>query len=264
MVWDISPIAFTLHLGALEWPVRWYGLLFAGSFLYGIYFFQWLYRRENRPVEDVHDLALYVVAGTLIGARLGHVFLYEPAFYLAHPSRILAVWEGGLASHGAFVGILLSVWIYSRRAAGQSFLWLMDRIALALPFAISLIRLGNFFNSEILGRPADIPWAVIFARVDALPRHPVQLYEAAVYLPIFALGLRHYLRRGPDLPAGWMLGFFLVWAPVARFLLEFFKEEQAAFASGWPLTMGQWLTLPAIAAGAWLCRRAVDVARRPP
>lgn len=261
MVWDISPVAFTLSIGSLAWPVRWYGLLFAGSFLYGIYFFQWLYRRENRPADDVHDLALYVVAGTLIGARLGHVFFYEPAVYLAHPGRILAVWEGGLASHGAFVGILLSVWFYSRRAAEQPFLWIMDRIALALPFAISLIRVGNFFNSEILGRPADVPWAVIFARVDALPRHPVQIYEAAVYLPIFVWGLRHYLRRGPGLAGGWMLGYFLVSAPVARFVLEFFKEEQAAFATGWPLTMGQWLTLPAIAAGAWLWRRAARIAR---
>lgn len=256
MVWDISPIAFTLHLGPLAWPVRWYGLLFAASFLYGIYFFQWLYRRENRPAEDVSDLALYVVAGTLIGARLGHVLLYDPAYYFSHPGSILAVWEGGLASHGALVGILLSVWIYSRRAVGQPFLWIMDRIALAIPVANTLIRLGNFFNSEILGRPSDVPWAVIFARVDALPRHPAQLYEALAYLPIFAFLLLHYLRRGPLLPAGGMLGRYFVLTFSARFLLEFFKEEQAAFAAGWPLTMGQWLSLPGVAAGAWLWRRA--------
>lgn len=256
MIWDISPIAFTLHIGPLEWPVRWYGLLFAASFLYGIYFFQWLYRRERRPVEDVHDLALYVVAGTLIGARLGHVLLYDPAYYLSHPWLILLVWEGGLASHGGMLGILLSVWIYARRAAGQPFLWVCDRIALAVPVANAMIRVGNFFNSEILGRPGDVPWAVVFARVDAVPRHPVQLYEALAYLPVFAVLLRHYLRRGPALPAGEMLGRCLVLTLGARFLLEFFKEEQAVFAAGWPLTMGQWLSLPVVAAGAWLWRRA--------
>jgi prolipoprotein diacylglyceryl transferase len=263
MIWDISPIAFTLSIGPVQWPVRWYGLLFAASFVYGIYFLQWIYRREDRPVDDVHDLALYVVAGTLLGARLGHVLFYDPAYYLSRPWSILAVWEGGLASHGALVGILLSVWLYSRRAIGQPFLWIMDRIALAMPLTISLVRVGNFFNSEILGHPSNAPWAVIFTRVDALPRHPAQLYEALVYLLIFALGLRHYLRRGPDLPEGRMLGSFLVWAPGARFLLEFFKEEQAAFASGWALTMGQWLSLPVVAAGAWLLWRAARMRAGP-
>jgi prolipoprotein diacylglyceryl transferase len=256
MIWDISPIAFTLDLGSFRYPVRWYGLFFAATFVYGMLIFRYMYRREGRPVDEVYDLVLWVIGGTVIGARLGHVLLYNPAYYLTHPLKILAVWEGGLASHGAVAGILTGVWLYSRRATDQSFLWVCDRIGMAVPLSGCLIRIGNFFNSEILGRPADVPWAVVFAHVDGVPRHPVQLYEALCYLLIFLFQFAYYRRRGDAGPTGYLFGRFLALVFGARFFMEFFKEEQAAFEIGGAITMGQWLSIPVIMLGGYMIWRA--------
>ncbi|MDD5033212.1 MAG: prolipoprotein diacylglyceryl transferase [Methylococcaceae bacterium] len=256
MLWDVSPVAFTLSLGSLQLPIRWYGLFFASTFAYGILIFRFMFRREQRPVDEVYDLVLYVIGGTVLGARLGHVMLYNPVFYLTHPWKIFALWEGGLASHGAVLGILIGVWLYSRQASNQSFLFLCDRIGVAVPLSGCLIRIGNFFNSEILGTPTELPWGVIFSRVDPLPRHPVQLYEAFCYLVIFLIQFRYYLRRGNAGPEGHLFGRFFVFLFSARFVMEFFKQEQAAFETGWALSMGQWLSIPAVLAGVLLIRRA--------
>jgi prolipoprotein diacylglyceryl transferase len=256
VVWDISPVAFTLHLGALEFPVRWYGLFFASTFIYGILIFRYMYRKEGRPVDEVYDLVLWVMGGTVVGARLGHCLFYDPAYYLSHPLEIFKVTEGGLASHGALVGILIGVWLYSKRATNQSFLWVCDRIGMAVPLSGCLIRIGNFFNSEILGRPTDLPWAVTFARVDMIPRHPVQLYEALAYLLIFAVQFRYYLKHGNAGPEGYLFGRFLVLVFGARFVLEFFKEGQAAFEQGWAISVGQWLSVPAVLVGVYMIWRA--------
>jgi len=264
MIWDISPIAYSFALGEYQINIRWYGLFFASTFLYGILIFRYMFRREGRPPDEAYDLALFVIFGTVLGARLGHVLLYNPQFYFSHPLKILAVWEGGLASHGAVAGILTGVWLYSRQATRQSFLYVCDRIVMAVPFSGCLIRTGNFFNSEILGTPTEVPWAVVFARVDPLPRHPVQLYEALCYLAIFAIQLRYYLKRGDAGPEGYLFGRFFVFIFGARFFMEFFKEEQAAFASGWPLTMGQWLSIPAVLVGVFLIWRSGQQDSREP
>lgn len=254
MLWDISPIAFTLSWGSLQWPVYWYGLLFAGAFTYGILFFRYLFRLEGRSPDEVYDLALFFMGGTVIGARLGHILLYDPLYYLSHPDAILQVWQGGLASHGALVGILVSIYWYSRKTQ-LPFLWIADRIGMVVPISGVLIRIGNFINSEILGTPTNAPWAVVFARVDMLPRHPVQLYEAFCYLLVFLLLFRDYRRRLGGAPAGWLLGRSLVLIFSARFVLEFFKEGQAVFEADWPLTMGQCLSIPAVLVGFYLMRR---------
>lgn len=256
MVWDVSPVAFTVSLGPTSFRVFWYGLFFASTFVYGLFFFRWIFRREGRPVDEVYDLVMWVMGGTLVGARLGHVLFYDPAYYLRHPLKILALNEGGLASHGAVAGILLAVWLYSRYATRQPFLWVVDRIGMAVPLSGCLIRIGNFFNSEILGTPTGVPWGIVFARIDTVARHPVQLYEAAAYLLIFASQFRHYLRHGDGGRPGYLFGRFLFLVFSARFLLEFFKEGQASFESGWVLTMGQWLSLPLAALGLGLIRRA--------
>lgn len=256
MIWDVSPVAFELTLAGWHWPIYWYGLFFASTFVYGLIMFRYIFRQEGRPLDQVYDLVLYVIGGTVIGARLGHVLFYDPEHYLSQPWKILYVWEGGLASHGAVVGILTGVWLYSRRFPRQPFLWVCDRIGMAVPLSGCLIRIGNFFNSEILGRPAELPWAVVFARVDAVPRHPVQLYEAIGYLVIFLLQFRYYLAHKENTPPGYLFGRFFVLVFGARFFLEFFKEGQSAFESGWLLSMGQWLSLPAIAVGALLIFRS--------
>lgn len=252
MNWNISPIAFTIQLGSWTLPVHWYGLLFASTFVYGMLMFRYVYRQEGRPPDQVYDLVLTVIAGTVLGARLGHVLFYNPGYYFAQPWKILAVWEGGLASHGAVVGILLAVWLYSRIRVDQPFLWICDRIGMSVPLSGCLIRIGNFLNSEILGTPSTLPWAVTFVRVDAVPRHPVQLYEALAYLLLFVIQFRFYRRYRDACPPGHLFGSFFVGVFGVRFLLEFFKEGQASFEAGWTITMGQWLSLPAIAVGGLL------------
>ena len=126
-----------------------------------------------------------MMVGTIAGARLGHCLFYDPAYYLTNPLKILMVWEGGLASHGGAIGILTALFLYSRKRPDQPYLWLLDRMAIVIALAGLFIRVGNFFNSEILGIPADVPWAIIFDRIDSLPRHPAQLYEAIAYGSIF-------------------------------------------------------------------------------
>jgi prolipoprotein diacylglyceryl transferase len=263
MVWDISPIAFTVHLGTLKFSAHWYGMLFASTFVYGFFMFRYVFRRENRPAEEVYDLVLWVIGGTLIGARLGHVLFYRPGYFFSHPLKIPAVWEGGLASHGALLGILIAVWLYSRRATNQPFLWICDRIGMAVPLSGCLIRIGNFFNSELLGHPSNVPWALVFARVDSLPRHPVQLYEAISYLLIFLIQFRYYRASRDGGPPGYLFGRFLTFVFGARFVLEFFKESQAEFDSSWTITMGQWLSVLPVLIGLCLVWRASHRQRMP-
>ena len=159
MVWDISPIAFSFSLGDHLFNVRWYGLFFASTFVSGILIFHYMFRREGRPKDDVYDLALYVIGGTVAGARLGHVLLYNPQHYFSHPAKIFAVWEGGLASHGAVVGILTAVWLYSRQATGQSFLWICDRIGLAVPLSGCLSAPETFSTRKSSAHPLAFPGA---------------------------------------------------------------------------------------------------------
>ena len=250
--WNLSPELF--RLGPLA--VRWYGLLFMGAFMLGFWLMNRVYLREQRKQEDLDRLLIVTMAGTVIGARLGHCLFYDPAWYLANPLQILKVWQGGLASHGAAVGIVLSTWIFSRSRPDQTLLWLLDRLVVVIALAGMLIRMGNFFNSEIVGIPTTVPWAVVFERVDALPRQPVQLYESICYGLIFVLlyGLleRHWQRMIP----GQLLGLFLVLVFGVRFVLEFFKTSQTDFSMPGPLSMGQWLSIPAVAIGLWLIQRA--------
>jgi len=259
VIWDLSPVAFELGFGGHRWPIYWYGLFFASTFLYGTLAFRYLYRLAGKPEDHVYDLVVTVIAGTVLGARLGHVLLYNPLYYLSHPWKILMVWEGGLASHGAVIGILLAVYLYSRCRPDQSFLWVCDRIGLLVPFSGFLIRTGNFFNSEILGTPTDLPWAVVFARVDWVPRHPVQLYEAGCYLLAFVLQLSYFRAHRDHLSPGNLFGRFFVLIFGSRFFMEFFKEGQAAYESGWAITLGQWLSIPAMLVGVVLIRRSLRV-----
>jgi prolipoprotein diacylglyceryl transferase len=176
---------------------------------------------------------------------------------------ILKIWEGGLASHGGAAGVLIAIYAHSRRHKDQPFLWMLDRAAVPTALAASLIRTGNVFNSEILGRPADVPWAFVFARVDAVPRHPAQLYEALAYLVIFVVLLGLYFRWRADAPQGALTGWFLVLIFTARFLIEFVKEPQATYENDFLITVGQWLSVPFILAGIVLIWRSSRLDPRP-
>lgn len=229
--------------------IRWYGLLFALGFVVGYQIMQWIYNKENKTQKSLDSLAITMILSTVIGARLGHCLFYEPAIYLADPIRILKVWEGGLASHGAAIGIPFALWLYSRKHKDISMLWILDRIVIVIALAGFFIRLGNFFNSEIYGNPANLPWAVVFASVDHIPRHPVQLYESFSYLIIFIIMIFTYKNSYKKLHSGFLFGLFLVLVFGARFFLEYFKAFQADFETNLPIKMGQILSIPLILTG---------------
>lgn len=240
---------------------RWYGALFAGAFAFGYFIMFKMFRYAGRTQEDLDLLLFYVLFATVIGARLGHVIFYDLGFYLRNPGEILAVWHGGLASHGAAIGILLAMYFYVKKYSDMSFLWIADRVVVVVASGGAFIRTGNFVNSEIVGEPTDLPWGVVFARrtdLEMVPRHPTMLYEAVLCLLIFGLlwGIYKYYRNKP--PEGVLFGTFLVLLFGGRFLLEFTKINQADFASGWAINMGQWLSIPLIVAGIWLLARKVE------
>ena len=244
-VWNIDPLF--LRFG--PFAIHWYGLLFAAGLLIAYALIRRICRLEGRDPDRLEPIFLYVVIGVVVGARLAHCLFYEPDYYLAHPLEILKIWKGGLASHGGILGGILGLWAGARRQR-VPFLWLLSRVTVAALPAAALIRLGNFFNSEILGKPTDLPWGIVFARIDAVPRHPVMLYESLGYLAIFLL-LWLYLRHAPRGRAlDWRLtGLALLLIFSLRILLEFFKVPQADYATGLFLNVGQLLSLPFLLAG---------------
>ncbi|MCI0667144.1 MAG: prolipoprotein diacylglyceryl transferase [Methylococcaceae bacterium] len=250
-VWNVDPVFFSF--GPVT--VHWYGLFFALGFFQGFVILNWMFRRENRPVADLDDLFVYVFVGVLVGARLGHCLFYDPGYYLSHPVEILKIWKGGLASHGGAVGVLLAGYIFSRRNKSYSVLWILDRGALPLATVSFFIRIGNLFNSEIVGLETAVPWAFVFERVDDLPRHPVQLYEALSYLAISGLILYGYVKWVGRTGDGFLIGMYLVLMFSTRFGLEFFKTRQASYEAGYWLSVGQWLSVPFILAGIFLVVR---------
>ncbi|MEM1093437.1 MAG: prolipoprotein diacylglyceryl transferase [Bacteroidota bacterium] len=257
--WNIDPVIVQLGPFAL----RWYGLLFATGFVLGFYFMRYVFQRERKPEADLDKLLLYMLAGTVVGARLGHCFFYNPGYFLANPLEILAIHKGGLASHGGAIGIIIALYFYSKSRPKQPFLWVIDRIAVATALAGVLIRLANFFNSEILGVPTDVAWAVVFERIDDLPRHPSMLYESISYLLIWGLLFSLYRKLGSRTPHGLLLGLFFILVFSARFFIEFVKESHADFVQYIPfeLHVGQVLSIPLVLAGVYLVVRALPKLR---
>ncbi|MCB4746977.1 MAG: prolipoprotein diacylglyceryl transferase [Sulfurovum sp.] len=247
-IWNIDPTI--LHLGPLQ--LRWYGLLFVGSFFLGLYMLQWIFNREGKDPALLDSLLSYVMVGTIIGARLMHCFAYEPDFYLSHPVEILKIWKGGLASHGGMLGTITAAWIFAKNYQ-LNFSWLLSRIAIPGALAATFIRLGNFFNSEILGKPSELPWAIIFERIDMIPRHPVQLYEAFSYLLLLIILLNIYKKVSATTATKILSPLFLIIVFTVRFILEYMKTKQADYTWDLPLTTGQALSLPFIIIGiVWL------------
>jgi phosphatidylglycerol---prolipoprotein diacylglyceryl transferase len=247
-IWNIDPAIF--RLGPFE--VRWYGLCFALGFFLGFQIMAQIYRSEGRDPATLSDLLLYLMIGTIVGARLGHVLFYQPDYFLAHPLEILMIWHGGLASHGGFAGVLVALYFFRRKYPDMSFIELADRLTLSCLLAAALIRLGNFFNSEIVGIPSTLPWAIVFARVDDIPRHPAMLYEALAYFSAFCV--LYYADRKTAMMQfpGRLFGITLAGCFLARFMIEFVKENQVPFEQRLPLDMGQLLSIPFILVGVYL------------
>lgn len=252
--WNVDPVLFTLG------PIspRWYGVLFALAFVLSYYIMRSIFRAEKKPIVDLDALTIYMIVGTILGARIGHVLFYEPQIMADNPLELFAIWKGGLASHGGALGIILGLYLFHRSRRSYGMVWLLDRLAIVAAISGMCIRIGNLFNSEILGRPTDVPWAFVFEFEDMQPRHPAQLYEAIVCLAIFVLTWWMYKRGVAFSNPGRIIGTFLVLLFTARFFIEFIKERQVAFENGLPLDMGQLLSLPFIAVGVWfLVRRTV-------
>jgi len=251
--WNFDPILFSL--GPIQ--ARWYGILFVGGFFVGQWILGRMFASEGVPKERAERLLLILLLGAIIGARLVHCLFYDPHYYLAHPLDILKVWEGGLASHGGALGMLIALWIAQRKMNPPlPYLWLVDRVAVTTALGAVFIRTANFLNSEIIGKPTSGSWGVVFERVDALPRHPVQLYEAVSYLVIFIVLMALYVRKRAATPHGLLFGWFMVLVFVARFILEFFKAPQAAYEANQLISVGQYLSIPFIALGAYMIWRS--------
>ena len=255
ITWNVDPEIFSLG----ELSIRWYGLLFATAFLSGYLVFTRYLATGRLNSEMMDQLLIYIAVGTVLGARLGHCFFYEPEYFLKNPVEIIKIWRGGLASHGAAIGILLSLWIYVRKNK-LSFLWMIDRIVIIVALGGAFIRLGNLFNSEIYGGPTSLPWGIEFVRdkvydpitgavLPTVASHPTQLYEALSYFLIFGVLLTFYRKNYTKVRDGFIFGVFMIMLFSARFFIEFVKNDQVGFESGMTLNMGQWLSLPFIIAG---------------
>ncbi|MBO5054642.1 MAG: prolipoprotein diacylglyceryl transferase [Muribaculaceae bacterium] len=256
ITWDVNPMLIDSFV-----HIRWYGLMFAIGFWIGYEIVSRMFRHEGAPERWLGILLLWVVAGTVIGARLGHVFFYEWNYYSAHPDKIIAIWEGGLASHGGTIGIIIAVILFSIITTRRSPLWTFDRLCIPIALVGALIRFGNLMNSEIYGHVTDMPWGFIFVRDgQTLPCHPTQIYESLAYLALFGLLMWMYWKKNAECRPGLLLGVFFTILFTARFFIEFVKNDQVGFEADMTLNMGQLLSIPFIIAGIWLIIRAC---RRP-
>lgn len=252
IIWDINPEIF--HVG--DFSIRWYGLLFASGFVFGYIIIGKMFKKEKVPAALLDTLTTYMVIGTVVGARLGHCLFYEPGYYLADPIKILKIWEGGLASHGAAIGILIALYLFVRKVK-KPYLWILDRVVIVVALAGFFIRMGNLMNSEIYGFETNLPWGFIFVLWgETVPKHPTQIYEGLSYLLLFILLYSIYRTKGTKLVQGYIFGLFLVIIFTLRFFIEFFKESQVSFEDSMFLNMGQILSLPFIIFGAYLLAQA--------
>ncbi|MBK9283390.1 MAG: prolipoprotein diacylglyceryl transferase [Sphingobacteriaceae bacterium] len=264
--WDPAPEIFTIP--GINWPVRWYGMMWALAFIASHFFMNRIFKAEGRSDKQLDTLTLYIIFGTILGARLGHCLFYGPWFdevdamgnvisegYLSHPLNLLKVYEGGLASHGGAIGIIIGMWLYCRKTK-ESWMWLFDRLVVVVPLASMCIRLGNLINSEIIGIPTELPWAFIFVSESPLPRHPAQLYEAIFCLFLFAYMYFLWKTKRHVLKKGFMFGIMCVLFFTERFFVEFLKENQSEFEGNLPINMGQILSIPFVILGIYMILRS--------
>lgn len=254
-----------------------YGLLFVTGLILGYVVVSKMYKREGVSEDKLDKLVLYVVIATIVGARLGHVLFYGPYWdfthpngyvepgYFSHPLSIFKVWEGGLASHGGAIAILLALILYSKKVSKKPLMWILDRIVAPIAIAACFIRLGNLVNHEIVGDPTSLPWAFSFKQYynadlkayDPTPRHPAQLYEALSYITLFFFLMFLYWKKQAWKRPGILFGTFLIGLFGARFFIEFVKLGQAARDSDLVINTGQWLSIPFVIAGVVILFRAL-------
>ncbi len=270
ITWTANPNFFS---GAIT--VRWYGLMFAIGFLVGYEIMSRIFRHEGAPEKWVGSLFIYVVVATIVGSRLGHVFFYDWSYYSHHLGEIVKIWEGGLASHGGTLGIMIAIFFYSRYVTRKPMLWTFDRLVVPVGFVAALIRMGNLFNHEIYGAETTLPWGFRFIinipeymrgaePVFTAPCHPTQIYEAIFYLITFGVCMWLYWRKNAQEREGLLFGVFLIGIFASRFFIEYIKNVQEPWElemrATWGIDQGQLLSIPFIVVGVWLVVRAM---RRP-
>lgn len=259
IVWNPNP-------ALIEWPItiRWYSMMFAIGFWIGFNIVAAMFKREGAPEKWLGILLIWVAAGTVIGARLGHVFFYEWDYYSQHPWKILATWEGGLASHGGTIGVMLAVCGFSYFTSRRSPLWTFDRLVVAIALVGCLIRIGNLMNSEIFGHETTLPWGFMFVRsrewhelYEGVACHPTQIYEALCYLALFGLLMWMYWKKNAGERPGLIFGVFFIGIFLPRFFIEFIKNPQVDFEKDMALNMGQLLSIPFVLFGIFLAVHAM-------
>ena len=254
IIWDFDPVLFSI--GTLD--IRYYGLMWAVAILVGAKLFDNFCKREGLPSKVSESIFLYGTLATIIGARVGHCLFYDPVEYLRAPWTIITGFrDGGMASHGAAIGLLIGLWLFSRKNK-LPYVWSLDRIMIAVAIGGAVVRLGNLFNSEIFGEATTLPWGFEFVRSSKWVRefapaavHPTQIYEALCYVATFVVLC--WLYYGRDLARrrpGVLFGVGLLGIFHTRFVIEFIKTEQESFEADWVLDMGQWLSIPFIVLGA--------------
>ncbi|HHT29156.1 MULTISPECIES: prolipoprotein diacylglyceryl transferase [Petrimonas] len=268
VTWQVDPTIFTLF----GREIRWYGLLWVIGLIVAVYIVQRIFKNEKLPEKWFDSLFGYMMLGIILGARLGHCLFYEPQYYLANPLEIVKIWEGGLASHGGVIGIIIAVWLYSRRVTRKSMLWTFDRVMVPTGFTAAMIRFGNLMNHEIYGGPTNLPWGFRFIDNVGLwmrgaepiytePSHPTQIYEALFYLVVFAITMHMYWKTNARERQGLILGVGIALIFIARFFIEFVKNVQVdseeAMRENTGLILGQWLSIPFIVWGIWLIWQAL-------
>ncbi len=262
ITWDVNPDIYNGFI-----TIRWYGLMFAIGFWLGFNIVGKMFKREGVPESWLSILLIYVGVATIVGARLGHVLFYQWDYYSQHPLKILATWEGGLASHGGAIGIIIAVILYSIFTTKRNPLWTFDRLTIAIALVGGLIRIGNLMNSEIFGHATTLPWGFMFVRSQewnqlyyGVACHPTQIYEALTYFALFALMMWMYWKKNLGERPGLLFGTFLIGTFGSRFFVEFIKNNQVAFEETMTLNMGQWLSIPFVLLGIGLIIYAL---RRP-
>jgi phosphatidylglycerol:prolipoprotein diacylglycerol transferase len=261
IIWDIDPEIISSPIS-----IRYYGMLFASAFIAGYYTLQRMFKQDNVPNEWLDSVLMHTIIGTVAGARIGHCLFYDWAYFKNHILEIFlpVAFEPelhftgfqGLASHGAAIGIIIALFIWSRKVSKKNILWILDRVVVAVASGAFFIRMGNLMNSEIIGEPTTVAWAFVFKYVDGMPRHPTQVYEALAYLTIFIILAFLFWKKDWSKRQGGIFGLFLILLFGFRFCIEFMKENQVSFEDSMALNMGQWLSIPFVLIGAYFLARS--------
>ena len=273
VTWNVDPELFTVF----GREIRWYGMLWVIGLIVAVFIVQRIFDNEKHPEKWFDSLFVYMMFGIILGARLGHCLFYEPVYYLSNPLEILKIWEGGLASHGGVIGIIIAVWLYSKKVTKKSMLWTFDRVIVPTGFTAAFIRLGNLMNHEIYGGPTTEPWGFRFienipywkagaAPIYTDPSHPTQIYEAIIYLIVFAVTMYMFFKTNAKYKQGLTLGVAMIMIFLSRFFIEYLKNVQVqseiAMRESTGLILGQWLSIPFVLWGVWLVWNALKKSKQ--